>query len=461
MAKPTKREMSGWGHYPRLTGFVHQPETIGEMQRILREAGGEPQIAYGLGRSYGDAALNEDAGMIRTDQLTHLLAFDEATGMLTCEAGVTLSDIMDVFLPRGYFPAVTPGTAYVTVGGAIANDVHGKNHHRDGSFAECVESFDLLLASGDIITCSREQNPEAFWATIGGIGLTGLIVRATLKLMPVESSGIRVTYEKAANLGEALDKFAAQDQDYRYSVAWIDCLSEGDSLGRSVLMRGEHAAADEWQPANKSPLAMPDKPSLKMPVYAPGFVLNRWSIKAFNNLYYRSYKNETKLVDLASFFHPLDAIQDWNKFYGKNGFVQYQAVFPKNHDPEEGVRRVLEKLSHDKRASFLAVLKSSGPASGGLLSFPVEGYTLALDLPIKDNSLFPFLRELDAIVLAHGGRVYLAKDAVLDADTFRAMYPSWQRFMDVKRQLDPEGLFSSSMARRIALDDHYDTARWL
>jgi len=450
MLNAVKKVVAGWGNFPKESCFVYRPESVDDLKEILKEKG-RKNIAYGLGRSYGDTPLNKDEHVILFDKLNHMRKFDEATGVLTCEAGVSLDEIIEAFLPRGYYLAVTPGTKFVTIGGAIANDVHGKNHHIDGCFSEFVESFDLLLASGEIITCSRTENTDAFWATIGGIGLTGLILQATIKLIPVETSYIKATYEKAKNLDEAFERFVQNDADYKYSVAWIDCLSTGDSLGKSVLMRGEHAHKSELPKSIKEPYKPAKASHLKMPINAPSFALNYWSISAFNKLYYASYKNETKIVDATSFFHPLDAIDDWNKMYGKKGFVQYQAVFPKDRNPKEGLRKLLERLTEEKCSSFLAVLKSSGVANDGMLSFPMEGYTLALDIPIKDNSLFDFLKELDTIVLAHGGRVYLAKDSTIDPDTFKQMYPRWEEFIKVKDKLDPEGIFSSSMSRRIGL----------
>lgn len=452
MVKPVKKVISGWGNFPKEACFVYRPETIRDVEEIVHKEDESSHIAFGLGRSYGDTPLNNEAGVIRFDQLNHMLAFDEQTRTLTCEAGVSLAEIIDVFLPRGYFLPVTPGTKFVTVGGAIANDVHGKNHHMDGCFSEFVSSFDLLTATGDVITCSRDTHAEAFWATIGGIGLTGIILRATIELIPVESSYINATYEKAKNLDEAFGKFVENDKNHIYSVAWIDCLSTGDTLGRSVLMRGEHAKQGDLPLKITDPYPSSKNLSLKVPVHAPSIALNYWSISAFNKLYYASYKNETKIVEQSSFFHPLDSIEDWNKLYGKKGFVQYQAVFPKSNQPKEGIRKLLERLSSEKRSSFLAVLKSSGPANKGLLSFPMEGYTLALDIPIKDDSLFSFLKELDEIVLSHGGRVYLAKDSTIDSETFKKMYPNWEEFMRIKKQLDPTGRFSSSMSRRLGLE---------
>jgi len=230
MVQPVKKTVSGWGNFPKQTGYVYRPEKIQEVKSILNDNTTSHFIPYGLGRSYGDTALNQNSGVLLTDRMNHMLAFNEEAGLLTCEAGVSLADIIDVFLPRGFFLPVTPGTTYVTVGGAIANDVHGKNHHVDGCFSEFVQTFDLLLASGEVITCSRTENPEIFWATVGGIGLTGVILTATIQLIRVETSYINATYEKAQNLDEAFDKFVENDKNYKYSVAWIDCLSRGDSL---------------------------------------------------------------------------------------------------------------------------------------------------------------------------------------------------------------------------------------
>lgn len=451
MVQSVKKIMAGWGNYPKQTGYVYRPETEQDVISLIKNRSKGSLIPYGLGRSYGDTALNHQADVMKTDLLSHMTAFNEETGLLTCEAGVSLAEIIDHFLPRGFYLPVTPGTTYVTVGGAIANDVHGKNHHVDGCFSEFVQSFDLLLASGEIITCSRTENQDAFWATVSGIGLTGVILRATIQLMQVDSAYIDVTYEKAKNLDQAFDKFIENDANFKYSVAWIDCLSSGDSLGRSVLMRGEHARVDQLPKKVKDPYHMGSNLHVKMPINAPSIALNRYTIAAFNELYYRSFKDEKKIVHHHSFFHPLDAIDDWNKMYGKKGFIQYQAVLPADQNPKEGMRKLLTQLSKEKRASFLAVLKSSGEANNGYLTFMKKGYTLALDIPIKDGSIFDTVKTLDQIVLEHGGRVYLAKDSTLDEDTFKQMYPNWEQFMQTKHKLDPDNHFSSSMARRLGL----------
>jgi FAD/FMN-containing dehydrogenase len=444
-----KQKMSGWGRYPVHESFVARPEKNTELTNLLNNVSIPNWITYGLGRSYGDTPLNENGGTILTTRLNRFLSFDETTGVLECEAGVSFKEILDVFVPRGYFLPVTPGTKFVTVGGAIANDVHGKNHHVDGTFSEHVLDFTLMLASGEIVRCSRSENSQLFWATIGGIGLTGIILAARFKMVPISSSYYNVHYQRARNLEEALKLFSESDDQYRYSVAWIDCMARGGSLGRCVLMRGNNASADQVKARN--PLPILHKTKLTIPVDFPSFVLNQLTIKAFNALYYRIHPRDShKLVGYESFYYPLDAINQWNRMYGKRGFVQYQAVFP----PEtcrEGLKEMLERLSSSNRSSFLAVLKSSGDENEGILSFPKKGYTLALDIPINDDSLFPFLRSLDELVLRHGGRVYLAKDSTLAPEHFREMYPRYKEFQAIKNQVDPNGVFSSSMARRLKI----------
>ncbi|MBX6396599.1 MAG: FAD-binding oxidoreductase, partial [Alicyclobacillaceae bacterium] len=362
-------------------------------------------LARGLGRAYGDAALNEGAGVLLQTRRNRFLDFDPGSGILRCEAGVSLAEILEVFVPRGYFLPVTPGTKFVTVGGAIASDVHGKNHHQDGSFSNFVVDLDLLTAGGEVITCSRTEKEDIFWATVGGMGLTGVILRASLRLLPVTSSYIRVDYVKARNIDEAFERFDADDDRYQYSVAWIDCLATGRSLGRSVLMRGNHVPAEDLPPSLRSrPLEVRKKMNVTVPFDFPSVTLNYLSIRAFNALYYRLSKGSPGvLVHYDPFFYPLDAVLDWNRLYGKRGFVQYQVVFP-FETSREGLIALLERLARDRRSSFLAVLKRFGAEGQGLLSFPRPGYTLALDIPIRDDGLFAFLREMDEWVAEKGGR---------------------------------------------------------
>lgn len=450
MVSAEKAALSGWGRFPRERCLVYRPEKQADVAAICASGASPTFISRGLGRSYGDAALNREAGVISHLRLNRFLGFDPDSGILECEAGVSLAEIVETFLPRGWMLPVTPGTKYVTVGGAIASDVHGKNHHVDGTFARWVVDFRLQLPSGEVLICSPTENPDVFWATVGGMGLTGVILSARIRLRPAESAYVEVDYRRARDLGEALSIFSESDERYRYSVAWIDCLASGRKLGRSVLMRGNDAPASRVKAEGKEPRHLPRKRTLGVPLDAPSVLLNRGSIAAFNALYYAVHRNRAdQMVDHEAFFYPLDSLHGWNRLYGKRGFVQYQVVLPAKLG-EEGLRLVLERLAGSKRASFLAVLKRFGPANEGLLSFPVEGYTLALDLPAAPG-IGEFLREVDRVVLRYGGRVYLAKDAVLAPETFALMYPRMEEFRRIKARLDPEGRLSSSLARRLGL----------
>jgi FAD/FMN-containing dehydrogenase len=443
------RNMSGWGRYPVQQGFVARPHDLRDIRHLLANRHVNNWIAYGLGRSYGDTALNENGGMMVMTAWNHMLRFDETTGMLECEAGVTFEEILNVMLPRGYFLPVTPGTKFVTVGGAIANDVHGKNHHVNGTFSRYVESITLLVASGEVVTCSRTNHPDLFWATVGGLGLTGIMLTVRFRMIRIETAYFDVHYQRAANLDEALRLFRESDGAYQYSVAWIDCLAKGSALGRCVLMRGNHATAEQVRRI-RQPLAVRHGTKAAIPFDFPSFVLNPFTIKVFNQLYYYIHPRDArKIVGYDSFFYPLDSIGQWNRMYGKRGFLQYQAVFPPE-TCQAGLTEMLEKLSDANRSSFLAVLKSSGEEGEGLLSFPQKGFTLALDIPF-DDTLLAFVSELDELVIRHRGRVYLAKDATLTPAHFETMYPRAKQFRQIIRKWDPEQRFSSSMARRLNL----------
>jgi decaprenylphospho-beta-D-ribofuranose 2-oxidase len=452
MPRSVTKNISGWGNLPVQRCKVFNPDGVAELEQTLR--GGEPRgfIARGLGRSYGDASLNEDGGVVLSDLLARFISFDPKTGLLHCEAGVGLADVLEVFVPRGFFPPVTPGTKFVTIGGAIAADVHGKNHHRDGSFASFVDEFDLIDGRDRLLTCSRTQNPEAFWATLGGMGLTGVVVTAKIRLKPIETAYLNVDYSRAPNLDSALRQFLEGDGDYEYSVAWIDCLAAGPSLGRSVLIRGNPARLDQL-PAklrNKA-LDTPKRGGKTVPFQLPSWVLNPLTVKAFNATYYGQHKTRPGvLTHYDPFFYPLDSVHHWNRIYGKRGFVQYQAAVPPVGG-REALIELLEKCTASKLASFLAVLKTFGEGNEGLLSFPIRGYTLALDLPNTGDKLRSLVDSLDQIVLKYGGRVYLAKDALLDAPRFARMYPRLEEFKKVKQTLDPQNRFASSLARRIGL----------
>jgi FAD/FMN-containing dehydrogenase len=439
------KPISGWGRYPVQVCELERPERYADLRPTT-----ECVIARGQGRSYGDASLNEHARIILTERIDRMLELDTSLGILKAEAGVTLADILSVIVKQGWFLPVTPGTKFVSLGGCIAADVHGKNHHHDGSFAEHVLGIVLILADGSYKTCSATENAELFWATVGGMGLTGIISEVTLKLIPIQTSQIMVTNHAAKNLEHLFQLLQDPAIDDQYSVAWIDCLARGEELGRGIAMFGHHASISEFTAAN--PLSSKPKRTRSLPFNFPSWILNPLSISLFNRLYYRkeSRKQSPFLTDYDSYFYPLDAIGLWNRMYGKRGFVQYQCVIP-DATALAGMTALLKELSASRRSSFLAVLKRFGAEGKGLLSFPLPGYTLALDLPIRDKGLFSLLDKLDHIVLQHGGRVYLAKDARISAESFRAMYPRYSEWLKIKLNIDPKIRFSSSLSRRLKI----------
>ena len=443
------QQLSGWGRFPREECHVFRPEKGRNPALILQSGLESNYIARGLGRSYGDAALNSGGGVFDLTRLNRMLAFDPGTRVLECEAGVSLAEILDVFVPRGYFLPVLPGTKFVTVAGAIANDIHGKNHHVDGTFSRFVRELRLLKADGEIVTCSPEEQSDAFWATVGGIGLTGIILSAKIALREIETAYFVVDYVQAHDIDEALDTMTESDDKYEYSVAWVDCLAKDSHLGRSILMRGNHARRSDLPGSVSEMLRIKPKLQKTIPVDFPAFALNPWSIKAFNTLFYKFHRTkEHRLIDYDSYFCPLDSIHNWNRMYGKRGFTQYQATIP--FENRNGLVELLEALSNASSASFLAVLKRMGPVGKGLLSYPCEGYTLTLDIPMRHDPV-AFLHGLDKKVLNHGGRLYCAKDAVAEPATYAAMYPRLGEFREIKACLDPDNVFSSSMSRRLAI----------
>lgn len=430
--------LSGWGRYPVIEGDVTTSRSIQTIvQNITQD---QTLIARGNGRSYGDSAIAST--VVSTLACDHFIAFDESTGLLTCEAGVLLSEIITAFLPRGWFLSVTPGTKLITVGGAIASDVHGKNHHNTGCFSACVESFQLLLADQSVLTCSRTDNRELFHATCGGMGLTGIVLTASFYLKRVASSHIHQTTIKTHHLADTLAAFERYAHE-TYSVAWIDCLAQCDQLGRSLLMVGDFAQDNDY--------AYESKTGPTVPFDFPSFALNSWSVKAFNALYYGKATEgiSQQQVCVDQFFYPLDAIGQWNRIYGKQGFVQYQFILPKANS-EQGLTEILQCITESGMGSFLAVLKLYGAQNENWLSFPLEGYSLALDFKIQEG-LFALLDELDQLVLRYGGRIYLAKDAHMSQAVFEQGYPKVEAFRQLRQDLGADKVFQSHQSQRLGL----------
>ena len=438
------RTLSGWGRFPQAECRVVAPKGEAELRSTVTSV--RSAIARGNGRSYGDPSLNRETTLLLRHS-DRILDFDPATGRLEAESGVMLADIIETFLPRGWFVPVTPGTKFVTLGGMIAADVHGKNHHKSGSFGDHVESLELVLADGRVLRCSGEENRELFAATRGGMGLTGVIRSAVFRLIRVESAHVRQEVVRTRNLAETMQAFEAL-RDWTYSAAWIDCLARGRNLGRSVLFCGEHARAGELPAGLRSnPFAFAKRHARRMPADFPGFALNAWTVKAFNRVYYTANRPGERIVDYDRFFYPLDAILEWNRLYGRQGLLQYQCVLPKDA-AAVGLTAMLEAVAAAGTGSFLSVLKLLGPGRG-MLSFPMEGYTLALDFPANPRAL-DLLSRLDAIVTAHGGRIYLAKDARMSPEMMHG-YPELVAFRSQRKAADPSGKFSSLQSERLRL----------
>ncbi|MEU2792755.1 FAD-binding oxidoreductase [Streptomyces sp. NPDC007100] len=442
--------VTGWGRTAPTTARLVRPGSYEEAAAAVRECGPRGGIARGLGRAYGDAAQNAGGAVWDMTGLDRVRAIDAEAGVVVCDAGVSLHRLMEVLLPLGWFVPVTPGTRYVTVGGAIGADIHGKNHHVSGSFARHVRSFELLTADGGVRTV--RPGTDLFDATTGGMGLTGVILAATVRLVPVRTSLMTVDTERAADLDDLLARLSAGDHRYRYSVAWVDLLARGAATGRAVLTRGDHAPPEALHArARRAPLAFRPRRLPPAPRGLPEGLVGRRSVGLFNACWYRKAprRRTGELQKISTFFHPLDGVPHWNRVYGRGGFVQYQFVV--GHGEEATLRHVVERVAARGCPSFLAVLKRFGAGGSGWLSFPAAGWTLALDIPAGLPGLGAFLDELDEAVAAAGGRVYLAKDARLRPELVDAMYPRADAFRALRARLDPRGVFTSDLSRRLAL----------
>jgi decaprenylphospho-beta-D-ribofuranose 2-oxidase len=447
--------VTGWGRTPVSASHVSRPSSPDELAKAALDAGPRGVITRGLGRAYGDAAMNAGGLVVEATGVSGILDLDPTTGVVRVLAGTSLDDLMRVTVPQGWFLPVTPGTKFVTVGGAIASDVHGKDHHAAGTFGTHVRSLVLGLPDGSIRTLTPEATPEEFWATCGGMGLTGAIIEATVALRPIETSRISVDTDRAPDLDSLLAQLTEGEERYRYSVAWIDLLARGRHLGRSVLYQGDFATreqlvADKGSEDIGDPLAF-DPPQLVPAPPAPSALLNRFTIRAFNELWFRKEPRHRRdeLQTITKFFYPLDMIDRWNRLYGARGFLQWQCLVP--FGQETLLRSVVESIATSRTASFLAVLKRFGPANPGPISFPAAGWTVNLDIPAGDGALADLLRRLDREIADCGGRVYLAKDSVLHPDLVPRMYPRLDEWRAVRNRLDPDHHITSDLARRLRL----------
>jgi decaprenylphospho-beta-D-ribofuranose 2-oxidase len=452
-ATTQRRLLAGWGATAPTAADVLAPTTLDDVVKAVGDPPKRGVLPRGLGRSYGDAAQNAGGLVVDLTGCARVRRFDVTAGVVEVEAGLSLHTLMRQVLPFGWFVPVTPGTRYVTVGGAIAADIHGKNHHVEGSFTQHVRGLDLLLASGEVRTVTPTEDADVFWATAGGMGLTGIVLAATIQLLPVETSLMSVDTERAPNLDALIERLAATDDQYRYSVAWIDLLARGAKMGRSVITRGDHARLDELPVKRRNdPLAFSPHPLASMPagIIPPG-LLNRATVAAFNEVWYRKAPVDKRgeSQSIAAFFHPLDLVDRWNRIYGRPGLVQYQFAVP--YGAEDVVRTAVDRLSAAGSPAFLAVLKRFGAGSPGPLSFPAPGWTLALDLPTSMNGLARLLDGLDELVVDAGGRIYLAKDSRLRPELLPAMYPRLDEWRAVRSRLDPGGIFASDLSRRLHL----------
>ncbi len=453
--KSERTALAGWGGTaPSVATVIDvRPDELDDAAALLSQIGPRGAIARGLGRSYGDPAQNGGGTVIRLQPGDDPIRLHADSGTITVDAGVSLDELLRVIIPQGWFVPVSPGTRFVTVGGAIASDVHGKGHHVDGTFGAHVSEMEMLLADGSVRTITPASDPDLWWATIGGMGLTGLILRATFDLIPIETQHILVVNERVPNFDSLLERMVADDHLYRYSVAWIDLIATGKQLGRAALGRGNHATLDDLRrhhprsaanPLGFDPPVFPDVP--------PGVpnVLNRHAVRGFNEVWYRKTpKMHEGTETLTGFFHPLDMVGRWNRLYGRHGFLQYQFVVP--FDAVETLRTIVAKVAAGGDAGFVNVLKRFGAESGGMLSFPQPGWTLTVDFPASPGRLAGLLDELDRLVLDAGGRHYLAKDATAGPAIIRAGYPRLDEWKAVRSRVDPDGRWASDQARRLDL----------
>ena len=449
----TRERLSGWGRTAWTVSETIRPSSEDDIRAAVSQSSERGVIARGLGRSYGAAAQNAGGNVIMMADapVGARYSLDPATGTVTAPGGMSLDEILRRSVPEGWFVPVTPGTRFVTVGGAIGSDIHGKNHHFDGSFGQHVSRMKVLLSNGEAVELSPESNPGWFWATVGGMGLTGIVLEADIRMLRVESSRVRVETERLPDFDAVVAAMSSDGEDdtYRYSVSWVDLVATGKSMGRGVLTRGDHAKASEVDA--RDPLAYDPKVRLAAPGWVPNQLLNKLSIKAFNEVWYRKApaRRHVGIETIPAFFHPLDGVRQWNTLYGNQGFIQYQFIVPL--DQVEVLRKVIEAFAGQGVASFLAVLKRMGPGNRAPMSFPTEGWTLTLDMAAGLRGLPELLARVDTMVLDAGGRHYLAKDSHVSPVAVRRGYPLLRQWQATRSEMDPAGLWNSDLARRLGL----------
>ena len=450
-----RERLSGWGRTAWTVADTVVPSSEEDIRSALRTASDRGLIARGLGRSYGAAAQNAGGSvlMMAGTRTGPEYSLDAGTGILTVPAGMSLDEILRRSVPAGWFVPVTPGTRFVTVGGAIGSDIHGKNHHFDGSFGEHVTRMRVLMSDGRAVDMTPESHPEWFWATVGGMGLTGVVLDADIRMLPVETSRVRVETERLPDFDAVVAAMSSDggDDTYRYSVSWVDLVATGKSTGRGVLTRGDHASRSEVD--DDDPLSYDPKVRLAAPGWVPNQLLNKLSIRAFNEVWFRKApaRRHVGIESIPAFFHPLDGVRRWNTLYGTQGFIQYQFIVPL--DQVEVLRRVIEAFAGQGVASFLAVLKRMGPGNNAPMSFPTEGWTLTLDMAAGLRGLPELLARVDTMVLDAGGRHYLAKDSHVSPAAVRRGYPRLAEWQATRDRMDPDGRWNSDLARRLGLLD--------
>jgi decaprenylphospho-beta-D-ribofuranose 2-oxidase len=448
----TRKLVTGWGSAAATSADMVRLADDGEIASAVQSAGPRGVLARGLGRAYGDAAQNAGGALLDMPSMPPSVSLDAANAQVTAGAGVSLDQLMRTLVPLGFFVPVTPGTRQVSVGGAIAADIHGKNHHADGTWGQHVNRFGLTLADGSHRDVTLRNDAEAFWATTGGMGLTGVVTDATVNLVPVETSRMLVHTERAANLDDLMALMERTDATHRYSVAWVDLVATGSTLGRSVLTAGDHAPrASLTGRAASDPLAFAPGELLTAPPVFPSGLLNKHTVRAFNEVWFRKAPKRRldQVQSIGAFFHPLDGVGMWSRLYGPRGFLQYQFVVP--FGEEATLRKIVERLAGSGAASFLAVLKRFGASNPGPLSFPMPGWTLTLDIPAGLSGLNELLDATDRDVVDVGGRLYLAKDSRLDPALFARMYPRLDEWRETQARLDPTSRFQSDLNRRLGL----------